>query len=76
MGIIWSLVLIGHLYLSGMYMTRFVVKNEHQKDLCSNEKFWTVCSKYYIDTTLHSQLGGPMGFIYNEKESQLHFNLL
>lgn len=56
MGIIWSLVLIGHLYLSGMYMTRFVVKNEHQKDLCSNEKFWTVCSKYYIDTTLHSQL--------------------
>ena len=75
MGTIWSLVLIEHLYLSGMYMTRFVVKKGNQKDLCSDEKFWTVCSKYSVDTTLHSQLGGPMGS-YEEKESQLRFDLL
>lgn len=69
-GIIWSLVLIGHLYLSGKYIWEGLwLKSGHQKDLCSDEKFWIVCSKYYIDTTLHSQLGGPMGFIQRERES-------
>lgn len=47
--LMWSIYLVAHLYLSA-YMSRFVVKNGHQTDVCYKIN-WTICSKHI--TTLN-----------------------
>lgn len=48
-GLMWPFYLIGHFYLSGIYMARFVVKNAHEKR-CMCYKEIELCAQNILTT--------------------------